>query len=146
MSATQPTAEFTLPDALLERCRERAPLYDRENRFCQEDFDELKAAGYLRLPIPKEFGGYGMTLAEVGRQARKLALLGRCHGFLRSTLLVGSAGLDLYENQRLAMPRNAINFAAQSTRCLLGWSPVARHDFETVLDIPARREAFTART
>src|SRR6185369_7513028 len=73
MSAPKPTAEFNFSDALLQRCRERAPVYDRENRFCQEDFDELKAAGYLRLPIPKEFGGYGMTLAEVGRQARKLA-------------------------------------------------------------------------
>ena len=29
---------------LLEACRERAPLYDRENRFFQEDFDALKAA------------------------------------------------------------------------------------------------------
>lgn len=73
MSAKQLEAEFSLPEALLERCRERAPVYDRENRFCQEDFDELKAAGYLRLPIPKQFGGYGMTLAQVGRQARKLA-------------------------------------------------------------------------
>ena len=32
-----------LTDALLQRCRDRAADYDRENRFCQEDFDELKA-------------------------------------------------------------------------------------------------------
>ncbi|MBI4484604.1 MAG: acyl-CoA dehydrogenase, partial [Acidobacteria bacterium] len=32
-----------LTEALLERCRERASTYDRENRFFQEDFDELKA-------------------------------------------------------------------------------------------------------
>ena len=31
--------------------------YDRDNRFCQEDFDELKAAGYLKMALPKEFGG-----------------------------------------------------------------------------------------
>jgi alkylation response protein AidB-like acyl-CoA dehydrogenase len=67
------TAEFALSNALLERCRERAPMYDRENRFCQEDFDELKAAGYLRLAVPAEFGGFGMSLAETGRQTRKLA-------------------------------------------------------------------------
>jgi alkylation response protein AidB-like acyl-CoA dehydrogenase len=67
--ATKPV----LTDALLERCRERAPLYDRENRFCQEDFDELKAAGYLLMAVPKEFGGAGMTLEEVALETRRLA-------------------------------------------------------------------------
>ena len=36
-----------LSDALLQACRSRAAGYDRDNRFCQEDFDDLKAAGYL---------------------------------------------------------------------------------------------------
>ena len=45
MSTAKSGAEFVLTDALLERCRERAPVYDRENRFCAEDFDELNAAG-----------------------------------------------------------------------------------------------------
>ena len=67
------TAQSKLSEALLEKCRERAPMYDRENRFCQEDFDDLKAAGYLRMAIPKELGGFGMTLAEVGRETRRLA-------------------------------------------------------------------------
>lgn len=67
-------SESVLTDGLLERCRERAPLYDRENRFCQEDFDELKAAGYLRMAIPREFGGLGMSLAQVGRETRRLAM------------------------------------------------------------------------
>ncbi len=62
-----------LTDALLEKCRERAPLYDRENRFCQEDFDDLKAAGYLLMAVPKEFGGAGMTLEEVALETRRLA-------------------------------------------------------------------------
>jgi alkylation response protein AidB-like acyl-CoA dehydrogenase len=70
MSATPQTG---LTETLLERCRERAPMYDRENRFCQEDFDELKSAGYLRMAIPREFGGPGMTLAQVGRETRRLA-------------------------------------------------------------------------
>jgi alkylation response protein AidB-like acyl-CoA dehydrogenase len=73
MPAPKAVPESCLSDALLERCRERATLYDQENRFCQEDFDELKAAGYLRLAIPVEFGGMGMSLAEVGRETRKLA-------------------------------------------------------------------------
>ena len=67
------TAAPVLTDALLDRCRERAPGYDRENRFFQEDFDELKAAGYLRMAVPKEFGGLGMTLAQVARETRQLA-------------------------------------------------------------------------
>jgi alkylation response protein AidB-like acyl-CoA dehydrogenase len=62
-----------LTTELLNRCRDRAPLYDRENRFFQEDFDELRAAGYLGIALPKEFGGLGMTLAEAGREARMLA-------------------------------------------------------------------------
>src|SRR5262245_11548355 len=66
--------ESVLSDALLARCRERASEYDRENRFFQEDFDELKAAGYLRMALPREFGGLGMNVAEVGRETRKLAM------------------------------------------------------------------------
>jgi alkylation response protein AidB-like acyl-CoA dehydrogenase len=62
-----------LTSQLLERCRQRATVYDLENRFCQEDFDELRAAGFLRMAVPREFGGMGMTLAEVGRETRQLA-------------------------------------------------------------------------
>jgi alkylation response protein AidB-like acyl-CoA dehydrogenase len=65
--------ESVLTQSLLDRCRERAPLYDRENRFCQEDFDELKAAGYLLMSVPRELGGIGMNLAQVARETRKLA-------------------------------------------------------------------------
>jgi len=62
-----------LSEQLLTRCRERAADYDRDNRFFQEDFDELKAAGYLKMAIPREFGGLGMNLVEVGRETRTLA-------------------------------------------------------------------------
>lgn len=65
-----PISTSLLADVLLNGCRERAAGYDRDNRFCQEDFDELKAAGYLKMALPKEFGGYGLTLAEVGRETR----------------------------------------------------------------------------
>ena len=58
---------------MLARFSERAPVYDRENRFFQEDFDELKAAGYLNIALPREFGGLGLNLAEVGQLQRKLA-------------------------------------------------------------------------
>jgi len=63
-----------LTDGLLERCRERAPRYDQENRFCQDDFDELKAAGYLLMAVPSELGGLGMSLAQVAHETRRLAM------------------------------------------------------------------------
>ena len=72
MTATAPVSSV-LTDELLARCGERAAAYDRENRFFQEDFDELKQAGYLQMPIPRELGGLGMSLAEVCREQRKLA-------------------------------------------------------------------------
>ena len=59
-----------LSEQLLTGCRERAAGYDRDNRFFQEDFDELKAAGYLQMAMPHEFGGLGMNLVEVGRETR----------------------------------------------------------------------------
>src|SRR5438093_7540989 len=62
-----------LTQTLLDRCRERAPRYDRDNTFCREDFDELKAAGYLLMAVPKELGGQGMSLAQVARETRLLA-------------------------------------------------------------------------
>ena len=63
-----------LTDALLQRCRDRAAGYDRDNNFCQEDFDELKAAGYLDMALPTQLGGQGLTLAGVARETRLLAL------------------------------------------------------------------------
>lgn len=66
-------ANSVLTDTLLNNCAERAAAYDRENRFFTEDFEELKQAGYLKMPIPKEFGGLGMNVAEVCREERRLA-------------------------------------------------------------------------
>jgi alkylation response protein AidB-like acyl-CoA dehydrogenase len=62
-----------LTDSLLARCRERAPTYDRENRFCQEDFDDLRAAGFLKMAIPTELGGLGFTLDRTSAETRLLA-------------------------------------------------------------------------
>jgi alkylation response protein AidB-like acyl-CoA dehydrogenase len=62
-----------LSDSLLEKLRARAAAYDRENRFFMEDFNDLREAGYLRMSIPKEFGGLGMKLVDVGRETRRLA-------------------------------------------------------------------------
>ena len=67
------SVEPALTEEKLARFAARAAAYDRENRFFQEDFDELRAAKYLLLPVPVEFGGAGMTLAEVCREQRRLA-------------------------------------------------------------------------
>jgi Acyl-CoA dehydrogenases len=62
-----------LTEEMLARFASRAAAYDRENRFIDEDFEELRASKYLLLPLPPEFGGPGMTLAEVCREQRRLA-------------------------------------------------------------------------
>src|SRR6266705_400922 len=62
-----------LSDAIITHCGERAAGYDRENRFFTEDFEQLRAAGYLEIAVPKELGGLGMSLAEVCREQRRLA-------------------------------------------------------------------------
>src|SRR5258708_33259259 len=67
------TSGSIISDAPLQACRRRAAGYDRDSRLCQEDFDELKAAGYLNLTLPKEFGGLGYTLNQYTREARRLA-------------------------------------------------------------------------
>ena len=62
-----------LSDELLQRFHERAPIYDRENRFFKEDFEELRNTGYLKMPVPREYGGLGLPLSECARQTRRLA-------------------------------------------------------------------------
>ena len=58
---------------MLDRFYDRAPAYDAENRFFHEDFEELRAAGYLTMAVPKDLGGLGMSLAGVCREQRHLA-------------------------------------------------------------------------
>ncbi len=62
-----------LSDELLARFDSRAATYDRENRFFDQDFQDLRAANYLIMPIPTEFGGPGFSLAEVCLEQRRLA-------------------------------------------------------------------------
>ncbi len=73
MNVTNSKSSLKDLSKIFQNCADRASIYDRENRFCQEDFDELKSAGYLKMALPKEFGGYGMTLEEVAQKTRELA-------------------------------------------------------------------------
>jgi alkylation response protein AidB-like acyl-CoA dehydrogenase len=69
-SATLPSM---LSDAMLKRFADRAPGYDRDNRFFEEDFAELKQAGYLAAAVPRELGGGGLTFAQMMHEQRRLA-------------------------------------------------------------------------
>jgi len=71
---TAPTLERpVLTQDLIDRCGDRAAGYDRENTFFSDDFEELRASGYLKMPIPADLGGLGMSLAEVCVEQRRLA-------------------------------------------------------------------------
>ena len=72
MVATVSTTS-TLTDEMLARFDERAPVYDRENRFFDEDLAELRASGYLNIALPPEFGGPGMKLADVVALQKRLS-------------------------------------------------------------------------
>jgi alkylation response protein AidB-like acyl-CoA dehydrogenase len=67
-----PTTRHILSDELLQRFAGRSAGYDRDNRFFDEDFEDLRHAGYLTMPVPEALGGAGFTLAEVCREQRRL--------------------------------------------------------------------------
>jgi len=62
-----------LPDALLERFRDRAKGYDERNEFFHEDLAELKARGYLGMFASEDDGGLGFGLEQAARAQRRLA-------------------------------------------------------------------------
>ena len=73
MSTTTTDQSRLLSDDMLARFDERAPMYDRENRFFQEDWDELRQSGYLLAAVPTEMGGTGLKLDEIARLQSRLA-------------------------------------------------------------------------
>ncbi len=62
-----------LSDEMLRTFHGRAPAYDRENRFFSEDFEDLRRAGYLKMAVPRELGGLGLSFADCMRETRRLA-------------------------------------------------------------------------
>jgi alkylation response protein AidB-like acyl-CoA dehydrogenase len=70
---TQNDQRIELPTDMLERFRARAGELDRTNAYFDEDLAELRAAGYLAAAVPSQFGGGGLTLAELAASQRRLA-------------------------------------------------------------------------
>ncbi len=73
MTTITSTTTDLLTDDMLARFDARAATYDRENRFFDEDWDELRQSGYLLAAVPTEFGGSGLGLDEVARLQGRLA-------------------------------------------------------------------------
>jgi alkylation response protein AidB-like acyl-CoA dehydrogenase len=66
--------------------RERADMFDRENRFPMENYDDLHAAGLLGLMVPKAYGGAGAdavtyvgVLAEIAKGCASTGLTFNMH-------------------------------------------------------------------
>jgi alkylation response protein AidB-like acyl-CoA dehydrogenase len=70
---TKPHSPSPLTNEMLARFDSRSATYDRENRFFDQDFEELRAANYLVMPVPSQFGGAGFTLLDMCREQRRLA-------------------------------------------------------------------------
>jgi alkylation response protein AidB-like acyl-CoA dehydrogenase len=59
---------------LADTFAERATEHDRENTFPVENYDDLRAAGFLRLTVPTELGGQGASLEELVPVLERLAM------------------------------------------------------------------------
>jgi alkylation response protein AidB-like acyl-CoA dehydrogenase len=62
-----------LSDELIEACGSRAAGYDRENRFFKEDWEAIKATGFLKANVPADLGGGGLSLAQTCAELQRLA-------------------------------------------------------------------------
>jgi alkylation response protein AidB-like acyl-CoA dehydrogenase len=62
-----------LGDRLARVAAANATCHDRENSFPFDTFEALRAAGYLALTAPQEYGGYGASALEVMLAQERLA-------------------------------------------------------------------------
>lgn len=54
-----------MADGLAARFAPRADEYDRDGTFPMENYTDLHQSGYLRMIVPKEYGGDGATLFDI---------------------------------------------------------------------------------
>jgi alkylation response protein AidB-like acyl-CoA dehydrogenase len=62
-----------LDDATLESFRERAAGFDEAGRFPHEDLADLRRIGWLTAAAPRHLGGFGLDLATLAAEQRRLA-------------------------------------------------------------------------
>lgn len=62
-----------LADRLAAQFVNRAAKYDEEGSFPFENFEDLKQSGYLKLPVPREYGGAEIGLYELVLLQERLA-------------------------------------------------------------------------
>ncbi|NHN32457.1 acyl-CoA dehydrogenase family protein [Paenibacillus agricola] len=62
-----------LADQLAVKLAERAPKHDEEGSFPFENFADLHQAGYLKLTVPKQYGGDEISLYELVLAQERLA-------------------------------------------------------------------------
>lgn len=60
-------------ERLAERFAERAPIHDRDGSFPFENFNDLREAGYLKLTVPRKYGGDEISLYEMVQVQERLA-------------------------------------------------------------------------
>jgi alkylation response protein AidB-like acyl-CoA dehydrogenase len=71
---TERQQEFVeLAAKLADSFAERAPEHDRDNTFPFENYEDMRATGFLRLTLPEELGGLGATQAEAIPAIERLA-------------------------------------------------------------------------
>ena len=63
-----------LAGRLADTFAERAAEHDRENTFPLDNYEDMRAAGYLSLTVPEELGGGGVTLSELVLAQERLAM------------------------------------------------------------------------
>jgi alkylation response protein AidB-like acyl-CoA dehydrogenase len=96
------TAPTVLCDEIIDRRGQRAAIYDRENRFFSEDFEELRQAGCLLTPIPSELGGLGMPTHFLAMPHSVLPAWGNCRA-PRPNLQGTQCGASLDDEAELAL-------------------------------------------
>jgi alkylation response protein AidB-like acyl-CoA dehydrogenase len=80
---TNTTATITVPDtidrspvldeAMLESFRQRAAGFDATARFPYDDLADLRRIGWLTAAMPQQRGGFGLDLATLAAEQRRLA-------------------------------------------------------------------------
>lgn len=111
-----------LAGRLADQFAKRAAEHDRDNTFPHENYDDLRAAGLLRLTVPTELGGQGATLAEVLPVLERLAM-GDASTALAVTMHISPLGQWATVWRRTGNPRLA-ELLSMAARDELIWASI----------------------